>query len=64
MNIVDLFTIGEIAEILSEPKDRIAYMVKKHKIKHTRRVANLRLFDSAAIAAIKKGCYHIQIRGG
>ncbi len=59
----ELFSIDDMAEMLSEPGHRITYLIKKHRIKHAKRVGLTRVFDSTAVAAVKEALYHMQIRG-
>lgn len=51
------YTVSQIAEILDEPPQRIAYVVKKLRLKPVQRVGLIRLFTEADIRAIKRGCY-------
>ncbi len=64
MTDTELFTLGQIADILAEPPARINYIIAKHRIKPVKRIGIFRLFDSKQIKAIKQGCFNIQIRGG
>lgn len=58
----ELLTINEIAELLDEPQNRVAYMIAKHRIKHVKHIGNTRVFDSAVIARVKELLFDIQIR--
>jgi len=58
-----LLTVGQIADQLSEPPARIAYIVSKYRLKPVQRIGIIRLFDEGQIKVIKHGLYNIQIRG-
>lgn len=58
----EMFSIADIAEQLSEPTNRVAYMVSKYRIKHVRRVGITRVFDLAAVALIKEGLFNVRIQ--
>lgn len=58
----ELVTISEIAEILNEPQNRVAYMITKHRIKHVKHIGNTRVFDSSATARVKELLFHIRIQ--
>ncbi len=60
----ELFTIGQIADRLSEPPARVAYVVAKHRLKAIQRVGIIRQFDNEQIEAIKQALYNIQVRNG
>lgn len=53
------YTVSQIAEILQEPPQRIAYVVKKLRLKPVQRIGLIRLFTEADIKAVKKGCYFL-----
>jgi len=53
------YTVSQIAEILQEPPQRIAYVVRKLQLKPIQRIGLIRLFTQADIKAIKQGCYNL-----
>ena len=57
-----LLTATEIADQLSEPPQRVCYIIRKHRLKPVRRIGIIRLFSEQEIEAIKQGLYGIQIR--
>jgi hypothetical protein len=59
----ELYTIGELADLLEEPPARVSYITRKLRIKPVARVGTFRLFAKRQIEAIKNGLYNIQIRG-
>ena len=59
----DMLTVGQIADMLQEPPQRVAYIITKHRIKAIKRVGIIRLFGPIQVSAIKHGLYNIQIRG-
>ncbi len=64
MVIENVSTISQIAEMLGESPQRVAYIIRKHRIKPIERIGGTRLFDDRQIKAIKQGLYGIQIRRG
>lgn len=58
-----LFTIGEIADHLKEPTQRVAYIIQKYRLKPVERVGIIRRFNLEQVSAIQKGLYLIQVRG-
>jgi len=56
------FTVGQIADVLDEPPQRITYIIRKHRIKPPERIGITRLFTRAQIEIIKNGLHNIQIR--
>lgn len=58
-----LYTASQIADQLSEPPQRVTYIIRKYRLKPVQRVGIIRLFDEQQIVAIKNGLYRIQIRG-
>ena len=58
-----LSTASQIADRLSEPPARIAYIVSKYRLKPVQRIGIIRLFDEEQIKVIKHGLYNIQLRG-
>ena len=57
-----LLTISEIADRLCEPPQRVAYVVRKHRIKPAQRVGIIRLFNQDQVVTIKQALQNIQIR--
>ena len=57
-----LVTVSQIADALSEPPQRVAYIIRKFRIKPVTRIGIIRLFDDRQVKAIKQGLYGIQIR--
>lgn len=61
MALKDLWTIGTIAEHLGLTKDQVLYQIRSKRIKPCARVGRskrspgYRVFDDAAVAAIRKG---------
>lgn len=64
MVITNALTVSQIADRLGEPPQRVAYIIRKHRIKAVQRVGITRLFDDRQIKAIKQGLFGIQIRRG
>jgi len=59
-----LFTTGQIGDLLQEPPDRVSYIIRKHRIKPAQRIGAFRLFDLRQIELIRRYLYDIQIRKG
>ena len=57
-----LRTITQISDMLQEPPARVAYIVRKLRIKQVTRIGIIRLFDELALSEIKNGLYNMQIR--
>jgi len=57
----NLFTVSQIAEHFGEPPQRVAYIIRKFRIKPECQVGITRLFDDKQLAAIKQGLYGIRI---
>ena len=57
-----LRTITQISDMLQEPPARVAYIVRKLRIKQVTRIGIIRLFDEQALSEIKNGLYNMQIR--
>ena len=57
-------TVSQIADKLGEPPQRVAYIIRKFRIKPAERVGLIRLFDERQVKAIQQGLYGIQIRKG
>ena len=57
-----LFTTGQIGDLLQESPDRVGYMIRKHRIKPARRIGAFRLFDLRQVELIRRYLYDIQIR--
>jgi len=60
----NLLTVSQIADQLCEPPQRVAYIIRKHRIKPVERIGIIRLFDERQVKAIQQGLYGIQIRRG
>ena len=58
-----LFTVSQIADQLGEPPQRVAYIVRKHRLKPRQRIGIIRLFSEEQVEAIKQDLYNIQVRG-
>ena len=58
-----LLTASQIADRLSEPPQRVTYIIRKYRLKPIQRIGIIRLFDEEQIKVIKHGLYNIQIRG-
>lgn len=59
-----LFTVGQISDLLGEPPARVSYIISKHRIKAAERVGIIRLFDTQQVELVRRYLYDIQIRGG
>jgi hypothetical protein len=59
-----LFTVGQISDLLGEPPARVSYIISKHRIKPAERVGIIRLFDTQQVELVRRYLYDIQIRGG
>ena len=57
----NLYTIGQIAELLDEPVARVAYIISKYRLKPINRVGIIRLFSDQQVEAIKQGLYGLRI---
>ena len=62
MEYSNLLTASQIADQLSEPPQRITYIIRKYRLKSVQRIGIIRLFDEEQVKAIKQGLYGIQIR--
>ena len=40
-----LFTVSQVADQLGEPPQRVAYIIRKHRLKAVERIGIIRLFD-------------------
>ena len=58
----NLFTVGQIAEKLDEPIDRVTYIIRRLRMKPVDRVALVRLFDEGQIVLIKDRIYNMRIQ--
>lgn len=58
---VNLLTVSEIADLLGEPPQRVAYVIRKFRIKPEKRIGIIRLFKDQQLTAIKQGLYGIRI---
>jgi len=59
----EVFTIGQLADMLEEPPHRVDYIIRKLRLKPFDRVGTLRLFTKQQIDIVKNGLYNIQVRG-
>ena len=57
----NLITVSEIADQFGEPPQRVAYIIRKFRIKPEKRIGIIRLFEDKQLAAIKQGLYGIHI---
>ncbi|MDD5457844.1 MAG: hypothetical protein PHF37_00400 [Phycisphaerae bacterium] len=57
----DLLTVSQIAERFGEPPQRVAYIIRKFRIKPKTRIGIIRLFEDKQVVAIKEGLYGIRI---
>lgn len=57
----NLLTVSQIAERFGEPPQRVAYIIRKFRIKPEKRVGIIRLFDDKQLDAVKQGLYGIRI---
>ncbi len=58
----DRLTVGQMSDMLEEPPARVAYMIRKHRIKPIARIGIIRLFDRKSLKEIKEALLDIQIR--
>lgn len=58
----NLYTASQIADRLSEPPQRVCYIIRKYRIKPVQHVGIIRLFSEDQVEAIKQGLFGIQIR--
>ena len=56
-----LLTVSQIAEEFGEPPQRVAYIIRKFRIKPEERIGIIRLFSENQLKAIKQGLYGIRI---
>lgn len=59
----NLLTVSQIADRLGEPPQRVAYIIRKHRLKPVERIGIIRLFTEKQVEAVRQGLYNIQIRG-
>lgn len=62
MLVSNLLTVSQIADRLGEPPQRVAYVIRKYRLKPVERIGLIRLFGESQVEAIKEGLYGIQIR--
>ena len=62
MEYSNLLTASQIADQLSEPPQRVTYIIRKYRLKPVQRIGIIRLFNEEQVKAIKQGLYEIQIR--
>ena len=58
----NLLTASQIADQLGEPPQRVAYIIRKHRLKPVQRVGIIRLFSERQVRAVQQGLYGIQVR--
>ncbi|KKN59389.1 hypothetical protein LCGC14_0542240 [marine sediment metagenome] len=58
----ELLTTSDIADRLHEPQNRVAYILKKHRIKHEKRIGVTKVFDPSVVAVVKAHLYNMQIQ--
>ena len=58
----NLYTTGQIAEILKERPMRIEYIIRREGLKPVDRVGLIRLFSEAQLLAIKEAIYNMRIQ--
>ena len=64
MSLENLYTVGQISDLLGEPPARIRYQIEKSRLKPVERLGIYRLFDGGQVEAIRQGLFDLQIRGG
>lgn len=57
----NLQTVSQIADRFGEPPQRVAYIIRKFRIKPEKRIGIIRLFEDKQLAAIKQGLYGIRV---
>jgi hypothetical protein len=57
-----LYTASQIADMLSEPPQRVTYIIRKYRLKAVMRIGIIRLFSEDQVETMKQGLYGIQIR--
>ena len=62
MELANLLTASQIADQLAEPPQRVAYIIRKHRLKPVQRVGIIRLFSQHQVEAIRQGLFGIQVR--
>ena len=58
----ELLTVGDIADQLNEPHNRVAYMITKHRIKPVKRIGVTKVFDKSVVGIVKDYLYNIRIQ--
>ena len=58
----NFLTVSHIADLLDEPPQRVAYIIRKHRMKPVQRIGIIRLFNQDQIETIKLALRNIQIR--
>lgn len=61
-DLAGLKSIRQIAAQLSEPTNRVRYIVDKHRVDPVTRIGSTNLFGETQITSIRQGLYGIQIR--
>jgi hypothetical protein len=62
MEHANLYTVSNIADTLHEPPQRVAYVIRKYRLKPVSRVGIIRLFSEEQAKAIEQELFNIQIR--
>ena len=63
MKVEEMLTLTQMADELDEPPRRVDYIIKKHRIRPTARIAMTRLFTLQQLEVVKEYLRDIQIRG-
>lgn len=58
----NLYTVSNIADILHEPPQRVAYIIRKYRLLPVRKVGITRLFSEEQAKAIEQELFQIQVR--
>jgi len=58
----ELLTIGDIADQLNEPTNRVSYMLTKHRIKPVKRIGITKVFDASVVALVKDYLFNMRIQ--
>ena len=58
----ELLSVDDIAELLSEPTHRVAYAIKKQRIKHVKRIGLTRVFEPSVVSLVKEVIFDMQCR--
>ncbi len=60
--VINLLSLSEIADFIEEPPQRVAYIIRKLRIKPKKRIGIIRLFSKSQAIQIKQGCFNMQVR--